>query len=147
MIPRPVLPPLFDGGAGPAQRQRQRGKGSSKGTTHRSDEEKERLSRSSFNNASDANATGKWGNSVREEDQTESSVCLDPSGVSAMFCRTVQFIHRSVSHFVTKTSILQSVNNSSSNVVPTMEPYSVELLHRTATRTASGELDGGNTEF
>jgi hypothetical protein len=121
-----------------------RGKGSGSGL--RRDDDRERLSRFSFGNVSDS--SGKWrnSNSAREEDQGDASVCLDHSGIAAIFCKTVRFIQRSVSNFVSKTSILQSVNNQS-NVAPTVELYSSGMPHRAAIRTVSGELDGGNTDF
>jgi hypothetical protein len=127
---------------------RQRGsKGRGVGSALRRDDDRERLSRSSFGSVSDS--SGKWRNSssAREEDQGDGSVCLDHSGIAAIFCKTVQFVHRSISNFVSKTSILQSVNNHSSNVAPNVELYSAGMPHRTAIRTVSGELDGGNTDF
>ena len=145
-IPRPILRPVVDGGVEAKERQRGgNGSGSGKGSSLRRDEDRERLSRSSFGNISDA--SGRWRNSVRDDDQGEPSVCLDRSGIGSLFCDTVQFIHRSVSNFVSKTSILQSVNNNSSSVAPSVEMYSTGMPLRTAIRTVSGELDGGNTDF
>lgn len=141
-IPRPVLYPLVSSTGGPEQRQR----GGVRGSVYRRDEDRGRSSRSSFGYSSSAGS--RWRSTAREETQGEaSSVCLDHSGIASMFCRTVQLIHRSVSNFVSKTSILQSVNNSSSVGTPTVELYSSGASHHTAIRTVSGELDGGNADF
>lgn len=62
------------------------------------------------------------------EEGEESSVCLDRTGVASFICRNVKHLHRSVSLFVTKTSIVQSVRRRDTDPFSDADPVSaVEL--------------------
>ena len=86
-----------------------------------------------------------------EEDDDEEevvSVCVDHTGVAALICETARYVHRSITLFVNRTSILQSKqrSNGSIDTDPAIELGSHPLQYGTVS-AVSGELDGGSEDF
>lgn len=88
----------------------------------------------------------------RDEDEEEVvSVCVDHTGVAALICETARYVHRSISLFVNRTSIIQSTQRSHGSIdtapAPAIELGSPSSLHYGTVRAVSGDLDGGNDDF
>ena len=86
----------------------------------------------------------------REEEEEEVvSVCVDHTGVAALICETALYMHRSITLFVNRTSILQSTQRSHGNIdaAPAIELGSSSSLRYGTVRVVSGELDGGSDDF
>ena len=88
----------------------------------------------------------------RDEDEEEVvSVCVDHTGVAALICETARYVHRSITLFVNRTSIIQSTQRSHGSIdtppAPAIELGSPSSLHYGTVRAVSGDLDGGNDDF
>jgi hypothetical protein len=88
----------------------------------------------------------------RDEDEEEVvSMCVDHTGVAALICETARYVHRSITLFVNRTSIIQSTQRSHGSIdtapAPAIELGSPSSLHYSTVRAVSGDLDGGNDDF
>lgn len=98
---------------------------------------------------------GSMGSSQRsreereEEEEEVVSVCVDHTGVAAFFCETALYMHRSITLFVNRTSILQSTQRTHGSIdsAPAIELGSPSSLHYGSVRVVSGDLDGGSEDF
>ena len=98
---------------------------------------------------------GSMGSSQRsreereEEEEEVVSVCVDHTGVAAFFCESALYMHRSITLFVNRTSILQSTQRSHGSIdtTPAIELGSPSSLHYGSVRVVSGDLDGGSEDF
>lgn len=86
----------------------------------------------------------------REEEEEEVvSVCVDHTGVAAFICETALYMHRSITLFVNRTSIIQSTQRTHGSIdtAPAIELGSPSSLHYGSVRVVSGDLDGGSDDF
>ena len=98
---------------------------------------------------------GSMGSSQRsreereEEEEEVVSVCVDHTGVAAFICETALYMHRSITLFVNRTSIIQSTQRTHGSIgtSPAIELGSPSSLHYGSVRVVSGDLDGGSDDF